>query len=36
MEPFLIADLETANHYELAHIDRASRTYIRKFYAQMV
>ena len=35
MEPFIIGDLETPNHYELAYVDRATGTYFRKVYAEL-
>jgi hypothetical protein len=35
MEPFIIRDVESTSHYELAYVDRASASYFRKIYAQL-
>lgn len=34
MEPFIIQDLETPSHYELAYIDRQSGMYFRRTHAE--
>lgn len=34
MEPFIIADIEAPDHYEIAYVDHASGTYFRRIYVE--